>query len=98
MKNLPKDDAEESFNLFFGLLMSRFKKAGMITGWKIPSDPSDQIRIDWNPAYKGMGGEEAFLGLSSLLADICRDSPLSTDEQALIQMLRQTHWAPGDEK
>jgi hypothetical protein len=97
MKPDPKADSEQTFTLHFGSLMTRLLKAGVILHWQEPSDPDDEIQIEWNPTYKGMGGEQAFLGLSMLLADICQDGPLSTDEQALIQMLRQTYWEPRND-
>jgi hypothetical protein len=72
-------------------------KAGLVTHWEeMDEDPDAELQIEWNPSFQNMGGEAAFLGLSMLLRDICQEAPLSTDEQALIQILRQTYWPSTD--
>ena len=91
----PDEESERQFALHFNSLMQRLMKAGFVTHYE--DSPADgELHIVWNPDYSGMGGEAAFLGLSTMLADVCAESPLSEDEQMLIQFLRQEYWDSGD--
>lgn len=88
----PEEEDDPRFNLHFDLLMQRLLKAGLITHYENSPGPDGRLMMDWNPDYKSpMGGKAAFLGLATLLADICQERPLNMDEQVIIQLLRQSY-------
>lgn len=76
---------EEEFDRNFDSLMKRLMAAGIVKNYSKTRTPC----IVWNQDYNApLGGQAAFVGLAMLLADICREKPLSKEEQALIQMIR----------
>jgi hypothetical protein len=84
---MKQNDSEEAkFDRHFDSVMKRLLDAGMIVSFSKRQTPC----VVWNKKYQEpLGGRGAFLGMAILLAEICPDRPLSSDEQALIQMLRQ---------
>ena len=74
----------------FKALMERLQKAGIITGWSDVNPPNGDRRLVpyWNEEYRApMGGQAAFLGFVTLLMDICPETPLSKDDQAMMVIL-----------
>lgn len=84
MRRTRSEDQEFDANL--SALMKRLLDAGMILSFSKDKTPC----VVWNKDYHPpLGGRAAFLGVASLLAELCQHEPLSEDEQAMIQMVRQ---------
>jgi len=84
-------ETDKEFMEVFESVMQRLQDAGMIIGWSDVDQTGDDRRLvpHWNENYnKPLGGESAFKGLTSILADICPEAPLSENEQAIIQIMR----------
>lgn len=76
--------ADADFERHFDSLMQRL----LACGWILSYSKAGPSCIVWNPKFHApMGGEAAFLGLATLLAELCSASPLPVGEQALIQMI-----------
>jgi hypothetical protein len=83
---MKQNDAVDQFDRNFASVMKRLSDAGMIESYAMNKTPCVVWRRDYNSK---LDGRAAFLGLATLLAQICPERPLSTDEQAVIQMIRQ---------
>lgn len=91
------EERERSFDLDYNSLMGRLLRAGLITHYEASGGEDGDLNIVWNPDYQSMGGDAAFLALSSILRDLCPEGPLSTDEQMLIQFIRKEYWDDSDD-
>lgn len=79
-------DSEQVFRLHMTAFLHKLQRAGWINHFDEP-DSDRPITIEWNHQKEPDGGRKNLLALAHMLRELSATSPLSDEEQIMLQLL-----------